>query len=169
MIFVGVDPGKLGGIAALDEHGALLWVRPMPLIPSVGGRPHYDLAALTALMVECRETSAFVTVERLSAMPAKLGGGIANFQRGVSQGWEWLLAALQIPCHFVRPATWQRVMLDGAPGRATQQRAIIAAQRLFPGVDLRRTPRAHRAHDGLADALLIAEYGRRGREARKIS
>jgi hypothetical protein len=34
-------------------------------------------------------------------------------------------------------------------------------RRLFPGVSLRATPRCTTDHDGMAEALLIAEYARR--------
>jgi hypothetical protein len=44
--------------------------------------------------------------------------------------------------------------------------AVLVAQRLFPGVNLRLTPRARKDHDGAAEALLLAEHARRiGRPA----
>lgn len=39
--------------------------------------------------------------------------------------------------------------------------SIKKAQELFPDVSLLASDRCKRPHDGLADALLIAEYGRR--------
>jgi hypothetical protein len=52
-------------------------------------------------------------------------------------------------------------MLAGTPGEDTKQRSVIAAQRLFPNVSLLPTPRCKKPSDGIADALLIAEWGRR--------
>ena len=37
----------------------------------------------------------------------------------------------------------------------------LSCKRLFPGVNLKATERCRKDHDGIAEALLIAEYGRR--------
>jgi len=39
--------------------------------------------------------------------------------------------------------------------------ALVAAKRLFPGQDFTLTERATKAHDGMVDALLMSEYGKR--------
>jgi hypothetical protein len=39
--------------------------------------------------------------------------------------------------------------------------SVLAAKRLFPRQDLRRTPNCTKPDDNLTDSLLIAEYGRR--------
>ena len=39
--------------------------------------------------------------------------------------------------------------------------SIEVCKRLFPGVNLKATDRCKKDHDGMAEALLIAEYGRR--------
>jgi hypothetical protein len=161
VISIGVDPGKLGAVVAIDDQRRLVFVEPMPLVKSSRARDEYDLPAVVDLLTVHEREAVFVTVERLQPLPSKLGGGIANYARGFAQGWVWMLTALRIPFQLVPPAMWQRAMLIGTPGNDTKQRAILAAQRLFPYVELRRFPKHHR--DGVADALLLAEYGRRGR------
>lgn len=47
------------------------------------------------------------------------------------------------------------------PTRDTKAMSILAAHRLFPGVSLLRTDKCKKPDDGMSDALLIAEYGRR--------
>lgn len=42
-----------------------------------------------------------------------------------------------------------------------KDRAIVKAQRMFPGFDLRENPRCKVAHDGKAESLLLAHYARR--------
>jgi hypothetical protein len=168
MIFAGVDPGKSGALALLDADGHVLALFPTPLVQGVR-RPDYDLGAIAETLAHWRRDGVFVTVEKSQPMPPKMPGGtIANFNRGVSTGWTWMLAALRIPHHVVPAVTWQRRMHEGTNGSDPKARSIIAAGRLFPDVSLLRTPRCRRAHDGFADALLIAEYGRR-LDARKIS
>jgi hypothetical protein len=163
MIVAGVDPGKEGAIAVLDADGRVLDLGPIPLIKSPKGRDHYDLAAIRDHMLALRDLQVFVVVEKLQPMPMSKGGTIANYARGESQGWNWLLEALKIPYSLVTPQAWQRAMFAGTTGTDPKQRSILAAQRLFPGVSLRRTARCRTSSDGMSDALLIAEYGRRGR------
>lgn len=158
MIYAGVDPGKEGAIAVLDADGAAEEVFAMPIVGGKG-RGYYDVATIRERMLALRARQVFVTVERQQPLPMR--GSLANFGRGEAQAWNWLLEALRIPYHLVAPAVWQRVMLAGTPGEDSKQRSILAAQRLFPGVSLKRTPRSQKASDGFADALLIAAYGRR--------
>ena len=108
----------------------------------------------------------FVTVEKSQPMPPivkgkPMGGSIANFARGCATGWAWMLTGMDIPYQLVHPRTWQKVMLAGTNGADTKQRSIIAAQRLFPGVSLLRTPRCRKLDSNFSDALLLAAYGMR--------
>ncbi len=175
LLFIGIDPGKKGalavlGLASLTE---VVEVRPMPMI--AGGkksRPEYDIRSIAEWLMSYRPDCRLVTVERsqpLSMIPGPPGskafkpGSIAQYNRGVQRGFEWLLTALEMPFQLVAPRSWMKVMHAGAPGVDTKQRSIITAQRLFPHVDLRRSPRCRKDDDGIAEALLLAEFGRRTR------
>ena len=175
-LVIGIDPGKKGALAVLSIIEGILEVRPMPLV--AGGkksRDEYDIRSITDYLKGYRADCCLVTVERsqplsmirnptgLPGADAFKPGSIAQFNRGVQRGFEWLLTALEIPFQLVAPRTWMKVMHAGAPGADTKQRSVIAAQRLFPGVDLRRTPRCTKDDDGIAEALLLAEFGRRTR------
>lgn len=166
MIYLGVDPGKSGAIAALDDVGHVLDVWPMPLVKSQKGRDEYDLAGIAFRLRECKGLDAFFTVERPGAMPpmkgtaAAFSGSLANYNRGVCNGWFWMLTALGIPHQAVSPQTWQAAMLARGAGD-TGQRSILAAKQLWPLQSLLRTERSRKDDDGMADALLIAEWGRR--------
>jgi hypothetical protein len=158
MIYVGVDPGKSGAIARISN--ATADVIPMPVIRgNRKGRDEYDLTAIRLIIADYHE--CFAMVERSQPMPPKMRGTIANFQRGVARGWEWLLVGMGISYQMVRPAEWQKEMHAGTSGQNTKQRSIIAAQRLFPEVSLLRTERSKKPDHNLAEALLLAEYGRR--------
>ena len=160
MIFIGVDPGKSGALARIGHYSVS--VQPMPVIPGRNSRPEYDLVQIRNwLLVLMTPGQLFVTVERSQPLPPKMRGTIANFQRGVACGWQWMLLGMAIPHQLVRPQDWQKVMLTGTPGLDTKQRSIIAAQRLFPEVSLLRTERSRKPDHNLSDALLIAEFGRR--------
>lgn len=168
-LFVGIDPGLSGAIAVLDENGALISIEPIPLVPSgSGSRSEFDLPAIRDRLLHWRtfasRSGLFVTIEKLTAMPRSMGGASANFARGLSRGFAWMLTVLEVPYQLVSPREWQSAMLAGAAGKDTKQRSIVAAQRLFPSADLRRSPKSKKPDDGLADAALLAEFGRRSRE-----
>lgn len=174
MRYIGVDPGKAGALALLTEQGQAVAHTLMPVVEAKkGGRVEYDIPAIRLWLAlaldrahdEGHAVHAFC--ERMQPLPPKLargpaGGGITNFQRGAARYlFEGLFSGLSIPYTLVVPALWQRSMHEGTSGSDTKQRSIIAAQRLFPYVDLRRSERARKPHDGIAEALLIAEFGRR--------
>lgn len=157
----GIDPGKMGAIVFISD-AELPIVHTVPLIKAAKGRPLYDLGRLYRILDDMVD-EVFVVLEQVGAMPAKLGGVSANYERGYAQGmYQAMLCALQVPFETVLPKTWQRVMHQGTPGTDLKQKSILAARRLFPGVSL-VAPGTRKDHDGIADALLLAEYGRRTR------
>lgn len=172
----GVDPGKEGALALLDGEGRVLKLLATPMVVMGDKPPEYDVATIARLLRGWQSAAAgllFVTVEKLETMPAMFKGrngkeqrssGKSNFARGVGRaGWHWMLTALAIPHELVAPQRWQRVMHEGTPEGNTKARSVVAAQRIFPGVDLRRTDHTRKQDDGKAEALLLAEYGRRRR------
>jgi crossover junction endodeoxyribonuclease RuvC len=80
------------------------------------------------------------------------------FNFGTSFGWlQGMLDALGISYELVRPQKWKKEFSC----TSDKNTSIAVAKRLFPGVDLRRTERCTKDHDGKAEALLMAEYCRR--------
>lgn len=165
MRFVGIDPGKAGGFAVIDDGGRVVQLCTTPTVIAGEGkkaREEYDLPACRELLRALAAAGPlFVVVEKGQPMPLEKGGTIANFNRGVARGWEWMLVALMVPYELVAPRTWQAVLHAGTPGQNMKQRSILAVHRLFPSVSLRRTARCSTDHDGMAEALLLAEWGRR--------
>lgn len=160
-VWVGVDPGRRGAMAMIrdawpSESRAEIVAWPTPMLDA----KRYDLQAIATWFADWKPSIALVTVEMLHPMPPKFRGGAANFGRGESRGWFWMLTALGIPFLPVVPQTWQRVMHVGAKGDDTKARSIETALRIFPGVSLLESGRARKHHDGMADALCIAQYGR---------
>ena len=52
-------------------------------------------------------------------------------------------------------------MFRGLPKGKTKDLSRQKAKQLFPKEDFRRTPKCKKAHDGMCDALCLAEYIRR--------
>ena len=172
MNFMGVDPGKHGAIAVVGDSSEVQRVVQMPIL--VGkktgkkkSRDEYDIPMIAEIIEWwAKEDGLLVTVERSAPIPtfgARRTGSLAQFNRGVQRGFEWMLVALDVPYQLVPPNTWMKAMHIGTPKGDTKQRSILAAQRLFPGQELRRTQRCRKPDDGIAEALLLAEFGRRTR------
>ena len=136
---VGIDPGATGAIAM---------IQPMVEVWDMPATPH-DLATL---MRTFDANTTRVYVEEVHSMP---GQGVAStFKFGKGYG-EILgvLATLGLGYRAISPAVWKRAMgLVGKDKGESRRRA----QALFPAAVLDRVK-----DHGRAEALLLAEYGRR--------
>jgi crossover junction endodeoxyribonuclease RuvC len=150
-LFIGIDPGLHGAVAILDQSGETALVADLPIIRDLS-LAWVDGSAFQSLILGALEgLTARATVERVSSMP---GQGIASsFQFGVGFGSVLsVLQALHISLSFVTPAVWKR-----SHGLSKDKHASLHKARLmFPAAELHLAK-----HDGRAEALLIAEYGRR--------
>jgi crossover junction endodeoxyribonuclease RuvC len=147
---IGIDPGKDGGIAVIDREGKLVALSRMPL----DTEKEIDVCALK-LFEDTHQ--AFCFIERAFCMPMQ--STISTFTCGI--GYGKLISALElkaIPYSEIRAQVWKKHF-----GLLKQDKikSVELASNLFPSAkDLFYTPRG-RMLDGLAEALLIAEYGRR--------
>ncbi len=139
MIHIGIDPGKSGGIAILDE----------------GKVATYKLADLTErdlfeLFDSLRFTATVAAhLEKVASSPQM--GVVSAFTFGMGYGGlRMALVASGIPFETVTPAKWQRAM--GCLTKGDKNVTKRKAQELFPNVKVTHA---------IADALLIAEYCRR--------
>lgn len=155
MIFLGFDPGLSGGVASIDDEGRI----EAHVMPVAGGE--LDPRALGAWVwgaVLRHDCQAVACVEKVGAMPKQ--GLSSTFKFGKGYGTVLgVLGALGIRTELVTPQAWKRVVLAGTDHG--KDAAVAWCARAYPGVNLMRTPRCTSPHDGIADAVCIAEYGRR--------
>jgi len=145
---LGLDPGLSGAYALIDDHDIL--AEPFPL----AGK-QLDLAELYR---EWRTLDPEIAIiESVHAMPGQGVTSMFSFGRGLGQ-IEGVLAALEIRLEYVTPQAWKKLVLAGTAKDKTA--AVEYATRAFPAVRLVR-PGCRKPHDGCADALCLAEYGRR--------
>lgn len=146
MIWVGCDPGKLGGYAYITDGVA----RAFPWDNYFFAR---DMRGLTSLY----GCDIMVAVERVGARPGQ--GVTSMFNFGKSAGYiEGVLTALEIPYQLVSPPVWKKEFsLIGKD----KQASIDTCRKLFPEVNLMRTERCRKESDGLAESLLLACYAMR--------
>ena len=139
---IGIDPGASGGIACMGEG-----VDAMKMSTEV------DVAdeLRSVLLAGKKETgkAPFAFLEKVHAMPKQ--GVTSTFAFGQSYGFlRGCLIALGIPFEEVTPQKWQKAM--GCLSKGDKNVTKARARQLFPGIKMTHA---------IADALLIAEYGRR--------
>ncbi len=139
-IIIGIDPGKSGGIAFVGDDEAVAIK-----MPATERDVWDDLSGCGY--------GHYAFIEQVHSMPRQ--GVASSFKFGANYGMlRAFLIAAEIPFETVTPSTWQRVMrcLSGGDKNVTKRRA----QELFPHIK--------KITHAIADALLIAEFGRRLRE-----
>jgi crossover junction endodeoxyribonuclease RuvC len=150
-MYIGIDPGLSGALAALAADGALVALHDTPVLTlrtSRGNRQEYDISGIAVLLQPYAGPSAHVIIEEAQAMP---GQGVRSmFTTGYGFGiWMGLIGAFGLPHTRVRPATWKRALGLGKDKEQARRRAM----QLFPGASLRR-----KKDHGRAEALLLAYY-----------
>jgi Holliday junction resolvasome RuvABC endonuclease subunit len=148
--FMGVDPGVNGAVAVIGQDARVLELDRTPTFKPKkdSQRKEYLLGAMYELLLK-REVTLCI-IETVHAMPTN--GSIGNFVLGRGSGlWEMALLVAKIPVIKVAPPTWKKHY--GLLGQK-KEGSILKAQQLFP------THSFKKSEDGLAEALLLANYGR---------
>lgn len=148
MIYIGIDPGKNGGIAVLHVLKNNQFVSASTYV--------FDESSLINILDEVKSYSCKCTLEHVHAMPKQ--GVSSTFNFGMNFGFiQGVLKAYGIPYELVTPQKWKKEFSC----TSDKNTSIDVCKRLFPNVNLKATERCKKDHDGMAEALLIAEYGRR--------
>ena len=158
MHICGIDPGKTGGIVLIDQNGNLV---EKSVIPTIGKEIDYtDLKDLLEHYNSIDEhLHAFI--ERVNAFRAASRTSSFEFGR-VFGGLEASLRIMDIPTTYVSPKQWTKEIHKGIMNKLkAKEKSKLAYRRLFPSVNLKKSDQCKQPHEGLIDALLIAEYGRR--------
>lgn len=159
VIFVGIDPGKHGAVALMDEQRRGIELHACPLGPD----GDYDRAAMLGLLrhiFAADSQQPAITLELVHSMPHD--GVVQAFDFGRGYGyWQMACTAVGVEPMLVRPEEWKREMLAGLP--SGKRSSVEQAIRLFPDASIRNQLYGPRGGlvDGKAEALLLAELGRR--------
>jgi len=156
MFYVGIDPGMNGAIAVLDGDGNIYAdILPMP----IAGK-EIDISKLVQKMRNYIELSwySIACIEKVGAMPGQ--GVVSMFKFGFVTGiLHGVFRTLEIPLYLVTPQAWKKEILAGTD--KSKQACIDWCLRTYPNVNLLKTARSYKHHDGMADALAIATYAYR--------
>ena len=140
-LYVGIDPGKQGALAAIGEDLRIVLIAKAP----------DSAAGMAELLRRVKRTGRIelTVLERTQVLPGNGAVGMHRYGRHAG-AWEGVLAALQIPVVQPYPKEWQVIVkARGCRRGETKQRSLASARRLF-GIELKRS------QDGIADALHLA-------------
>jgi crossover junction endodeoxyribonuclease RuvC len=136
MTTIGIDPGKSGGIAWIQDGKACVEKMPDTL------QDLWELLRDIAAEGRCK-----AYLEQIHSSPQM--GVVSSFTFGNGFGHlEMALTAAGIPFERVRPQVWQKAM--GCMTKGDKNVSKRKAQELFPSL---------KVNHYIADALLIASYG----------
>lgn len=159
MVLLGIDPGASGGVAMMSDSSANVEVWPMPWITGVGINPE---PLRTWLL-----SADHVFIEALVTMPTGKEGA-KSVRTTVGQWWRihGMAEMVQRPITIVQSKAWQKTFGIANKDKTLRKAASVAvAQRLFPGCSFMPTERCKKPSDGMAEAVLICEHGRRTSKA----
>lgn len=144
MINIGIDPGKSGGIAVIDDNGHA-YAHKMPETD----RDTLDALREVKRCANAENIQIRAALEKVHAMPGQ--GVTSSFTFGQGYGaLKMALAALEIPYTEVTPQKWQGAI--GCMTKGDKNVSKAKAQAMFPEIKITHA---------IADALLIAEWCRR--------
>lgn len=136
-IRIGVDPGKSGSIAAIDDERRSVTLK-------LKDATERDVIEWLTTVVDL--TGAAAVIERVSSSPQM--GVVSAFTFGKSYGFlRGVLVGLNIPFVEVTPQKWQKAM--GCMSKGDKNVTKAKAQQLYPGEKITHAN---------ADALLLATY-----------
>ena len=142
--YIGIDPGKSGALAIIRQDGQVETYTFDPFVYATTLRhlsPCHDVVCC---------------LEKVGAMPGQ--GVVSMFNFGHNFGFiEGLLQAYAIPYQLVPPQTWKKEFSLNSD----KAKSIEVCQKLFPNANLMATNRSRKPNDGIAEAVLMAEYARR--------
>lgn len=166
MLYVGIDPGKGGAVASLDDAGKVV-----------------ALVAMPSTELEIWELFEFMEPETTRVMFEKLSGVVYEEKNGaggkkirtpkqsparIAEQYrnyghlQMALAGHHLDCEEILPRQWQQMMGISKGGKDTyaerKERSRVAASKLFPQQFAGKTKKWGLT---VADALLIAEFQRR--------
>jgi hypothetical protein len=162
--YMGIDIGKKGAIYMMKEDGTEDWRVPMPMI-----KTQVDWHGLNQILEPYEGFNGMVVFEKLNVIFG------SSKKTAFSMGEQYGAVRQCCIAHSLRytevPAKkWQSEIFQGQvkitktgskAALDTKAMALVAAKRLFPKVNLLMTDASSVPHDGLVDALLMAEYARR--------
>jgi crossover junction endodeoxyribonuclease RuvC len=154
-IYLGIDPGKYGAIAAIKYDSRDVSVFPFPLAGN-----DLDLTAINnwiRSMIMHPDNTMFdyvACIEKVGAMPGQGVTSMFNFGF-VTGALHGIISSYAIPRFMATPQAWKKLVLAGT--KQDKEAAVSFCNRVYPTVPL-TIGKSTKPNDGMAEAICIATY-----------
>lgn len=163
-IYIGIDNGINGGIAIIADDGNNIEVIKMPS-SKVDGRGQYNKKEIIKIFDDKKLLHDDIHIGLEKAQPRFRDGSKQAFGTGFGYGLiQGILKSLGFNYEIIPPKEWQYNLFQSKKIKDTKAESIKFCKVNFPNVSLLATERSRVPHDGMSDALCIAEYMRRKNE-----
>jgi len=159
MTFIGIDPGRKGGIALISEQGLRVWEMPPEQHRGI------NLAELNEIITHHLtpwdgEPIGHVAIEWNTCRPEEVPDFAMRF--GIQSGeLRAMFFARGLDVDLVPPNTWmQKLGLPGKDGDFECRQRAELVSREFPGSNELWTGPRGGVHDGILESICIALYER---------
>lgn len=163
MIYIGIDNGISGGIAAISPviGAGIIAMRQMPVQKTRKGNEINIVAVWDWID---RELCATRQRDSITVVIEEPGGSksakAATSMAGSFHALRAMCELKHIRHHRITPQAWQKPMLSAKAGY-TKPAALALARALWPRETWLPTQRCSKPDEGMIDAALIAEFARR--------
>lgn len=153
MIYIGIDPGKTGGIAVIEQ---------LPTYNELMYLERFDRKKIAIIMNRIKPyKEVAIVIERAQAMSkqGRAQGVVSMFNYGLVTGfWYGVFESIFPNASLIEvpPQKWQYKYFSRiGESKTTKELSVAKANELYPDAKIRKQDH------GLADALLLADFGLR--------
>lgn len=172
VLYISADPGKEGALSCIDQESRLV---DRIATPRIGATGPVDLAEefrfCKDLIEKMNPEKTLFVIEDVHALYGVSTSSTSSLMenKGQLEGLFFALSVSYPNCsfHLIAPKTWQKCVWSHADKVMeankvnTKKTSLACAKRLWPGDDFLKNDKCRTPHDGIVDAMLIAEAARR--------
>ncbi len=144
-MYMGIDPGKTGGWAIINEIGNVVACKEFTSFKDV----RFAIGEVLGVVHKL-----FTVLEHVHSFPGQGVKSMFTFGQNYG-GWQAALELLELPYELIVPKVWQKEIIGSVPKGMAKKYALAYAQKRWPELNLKKKD------DGIADALCIALYAKR--------
>lgn len=163
LLYIGIDNGISGGIAAIGQCGSIIAMRTMPT-KKHGAKNEVDIRELYRWLSEVTGGNLSNGIYCIEEPGGSKSADAAKSMAGSFHSIRGFFETKFLAFERVTPKRWQNAMLGKVAKGETKARALDVAAKLWPDERFLPSPRHRTPNDGLIDAALIAEWLRRQNE-----
>lgn len=160
LLYIGIDNGISGGIAAIGQCGSIIAMRTMPTRKH-GAKNEVDIRELYRWLSDVTGGNLSNGIYCIEEPGGSKSAAAAKSMAGSFHSIRGFFETKFLAFDRVTPQRWQKAMMGKVAKGETKARALDVASELWPNERFLTNSRCKVVNHNLVDAALIAEYLRR--------